>query len=98
MQFTRRGKFLRFLSYAVILIIFSIVLKNIYIKHRAIAELKKESLALDQDIKNHAQKIKDLKQEIQTAQNNPEAIKKRIARDRFLMLDKNESVIIFKDK
>jgi len=97
MPFTRRGKFLRFLSYAVILTIFSIALKNIYIKHRTITELQKESLALEQDIKKHAQKIKGLKQEIQTARNNPEVLK-RDARDRFLMLDKNESVIIFKDK
>jgi len=98
MPFTRRGKFLRLLSYAVILTIFSIVLKNIYIKHRTISELQKESVALNHDIKNRAQKIKGLKEEIQVAKNNPEAIKSRIARDRFLMLEKNESVIIFKDK
>ncbi len=97
MPSTRRGKFLRFLSYAVILTIFSIALKNIYIKHRTIIELQKKSLALDRDIKEHAQRIKDLKQDIQTMKNNPEVLK-RYARDRFLMLDKDESVIIFKDK
>ncbi len=97
MPFTRRGKFLRYLSYTVILIVLSVTLKNIYIKHRMISELQKKSLILEQDIKEHTQKINVLKQEIQTAKNNPEVLK-RDARDRFLMLDKNESVIIFKDK
>lgn len=97
MLFTRRGKFLRFLSYTVILIVLSVTLKSIYIKHRMISELQKKSLMLEQNIKEHAQKINVLKQEIQTAENNPEVLK-RDARDRFLMLEKNESVIIFKDK
>lgn len=97
MPFTRRGKFLRYLSYTVILIVLSVTLKNIYIKHRMISELQKKSLILEQDIKEHTQKINVLKQEIQTAKNNPEVLK-RDARDRFLMLEKNESVIIFKDK
>ncbi len=95
MASTRPGKLFRIIFYILVAIVISVIGKNIYTKQMQIRHLKKESAALDKKISNIKDRIRSIKRDISMAK-DPNYIKHK-AKDEYLMLDKDESVIIFHD-
>ncbi len=93
---TRRGKFLRIIFTIFILIIISVIAKNIYMKQMQIRELSEQSSLLDKQISTLSNKIVKMKRNIRIAKTDPHVMEHK-AKDNFIMVDKNESVIIFKN-
>ncbi len=93
---TRHGKFLRIIFTIFILIIISVIAKNIYMKQMQIRELSEQSSLLDKQISTLSNKIVKMKRNIRIAKTDPHVMEHK-AKDNFIMVGKNESVIIFKD-
>jgi len=94
---TRRGKIFRIIFTTFVLIIISVVAKSIYMKQMQIRELSKQSSLLDKRISNLNNKISKIKRDIKIAKADPHVIEHK-ANDDLMMVNKNESIIIFKDK
>ncbi len=90
------GKFIRILFTIFVLIIISVIAKSIYIKQLRIRELSKQSSLLDKQISHLNNKIIKMQRNIRIAKADPHVIEHKV-KDDFMMVDKNESIIIFKD-
>ncbi len=96
MENTRRGKFFRIIFTIFILIIISVIAKSVYMKQIQIRELSKQSSLLDKQISKLNDKITKIKRNIKIAKTDPYVIEHK-AKDDYMMVNKNESIIIFKD-
>ncbi len=94
---TRHGKLSNIVFAIFFIIIMSVIAKNIYIKHKQIRELSKESSLIDKQISYMSVKIKQMNRDIKIAKSDPHVIQNK-AKDNLMMIDKNESIMIFKDK
>ena len=94
---TRHGKLPNIVFAIFFIVVMSIVTKNIYIKHKQIRELSKESSLIDKQISHMNEKIKQMDEDIKIAKSDP-YITQNKAKDNLMMIDKNESIMIFKDR
>ncbi len=93
---TRHGRFLNTIISITFIIAIGLVAKGIYSKQLQMRELKKESSLLDKKIIHVKQNIKKIKRQIEMAKNDPYYMKHEAA-DRYLIVSKDESIIIFND-
>ncbi len=93
---TQRGRFLNTIILIVFIIATGLVAKGIYSRQLQLRELKKESSLLDKKILQVKQNIKEIKRQIKMAKNDPYYLKHEAA-DRYLIVSKDESIIIFSD-
>ncbi|AEA33779.1 FtsB family cell division protein [Hippea maritima] len=70
--------------------------KGIYDKQIQLRELKEKSSLLDKRIETLNSNIEKIKREIDIAKSDPYYLKQK-ASDRYLMINKDESIIIFED-
>jgi cell division protein FtsB len=93
---TRHGRFFRIVFSIFMIMVISFMAKSIYIKHIKIQELSKESSSLDEQITKVSDEIVNIKRDIEISKNDPYAIEHK-AKDRFLMVHKDETILMFKD-
>ena len=93
---TRHGKIFRIIFGIFLFMAITLMAKNIYQKHAKIQELSQESSCLDDKLTKVSDKIVSMKRDIQIAKNDPHVIEHK-AKDNFMMVRKNETVIMFKD-
>ena len=90
------GRFFRIIFTIFSLIIIAVIAKNIYIKQVQIKALAKQNEQLDKQIAQMSNKIVEIKRNINIAEADPHIIEHRAKND-LMMVDKNESIIIFHD-
>ncbi len=93
---TRHGKFFRIVFGIFLLMFISLMAKSIYLKQVKIRELNKESSLLDDKITKVSDKIVSMRRDIQIAKNDPYVMEHK-AKDNFMMVRKNETIMMFKD-
>ncbi len=93
---TQRGKLLNIVILILFTIVIGLIAKGIYSKQLQLRELQNESSLLDKKISNVKKNIRNIKRQIKMAKNDPYYIKHEMA-DRYLIVSKDETVIIFND-
>ncbi len=93
----RHGRFFRIIFFVFVFMIISVMAKSVYTKQMKIRELSKESSYLDDQITKVSDKIVKIKRDINIAKNDPYVIEHK-AKDRFMMVKKNETIMVFGDK
>ncbi len=93
----QHGRFFKTIVTIFVFIALTFMARTIYLKHQTLKELSKESSFLDDQIEDVSDKIVNLKRNIQIAKNDPYAMEQK-AKDRFMMVKKNETLMIFKDR
>ncbi len=93
----RHGRFFRIIFFVFVFMIISVMAKSVYTKQMEIMELSKESSYLDDQITKVSDKIVKIKRDINIAKNDPYVIEHK-AKDRFMMIKKNETIMVFGDK
>lgn len=94
---TQPGKFFKISIATFVIIVIVMLAKTVYEKQIQRRELFKQSSLLDKNIEEMQAKIEKVKQEIRLVKNDPNYLKHKAA-ENYLMIDKNESIIIFNGK
>ena len=93
---TQHGRFLNIIILILFIIVIGLIAKGIYSKQLKLRELKKESSLLDEKILKVKRNIRKIKNQIKMVKNDPYYMKHEMA-DRYLIVSKDETVIIFND-
>jgi len=96
MENTQHGSFLRIIVLILFLVLTAIIAKGIYSKQVQLKELMRESSLLDRRISQVKQNIEKIKRTIKIAKNDP-YYKKHVAQERYMIVSKDETIIVFND-
>ena len=96
MENTQHGSFLRIIVLILFLVLTAIIAKGIYSKQVQLKELMRESSLLDKRISQVKQNIEKIKRTIKIAKNDP-YYKKHVAQERYMIVSKDETIIVFND-
>ncbi len=96
MENTQHGSFLKIITLILFLILTALIAKGIYSKQAQLKELKRESSLLDKKISQVRHNIEQIKRRIRIAKNDPYYLKHE-AQERYMIVSKDETIIIFSD-
>ncbi len=96
MENTQHGSFLRVIVLILFLILTALIAKGIYSKQVQLRELKRESSLLDKKISQVKKNIERIKRNIRIAKSDPYYLKHE-AQERYMIVSKDETIIIFSD-